>query len=96
VIQSYRDKRTGDFAAGSDVAAFRSFADQARKRLRILDASTSLRDLGALRGNRLEAMKGQRKGQWSIRINAKWRICFVWNKGDKGPHEVEIVDYHDE
>ena len=59
----------------------------------MLDSATSLRDLAALRSNRLEALSGDRKGQHSIRINGQWRICFRW--ADDGAYEVEIVDYHD-
>ncbi len=58
-----------------------------------IDAATSLLDL-ELPGNRLEALKGNRKGQYSVRINDQWRICFEWAKGTKGPSNVEIVDYH--
>jgi proteic killer suppression protein len=50
--------------------------------------------LRALPGNRLEALKGDRQGQWSIRINMQWRICFEWLEGASGPSNVEIVDYH--
>jgi toxin HigB-1 len=96
VIQKYADKPTENFARGGDIAAFRAFADQARKRLLILNSATSLNDLRALPSNRLEALRGQRKGQWSIRVNSKWRICFVWNADGAGPEQVEIVDYHDE
>lgn len=64
------------------------------KRLRLLEAAASLRDLGQLPGNRLEALKGDRAGRHSIRINDQWRICFVWPEGADGPEEVEIVDYH--
>lgn len=73
---------------------FQGFARQAYRRLEILDAAASLDDLGGLPSNRLEALSGDRKGQYSIRINAQWRICFSWNDGDPGPSEVEIVDYH--
>ena len=59
-----------------------------------LEAATSLRDLAALPGNRFEALSGDRKGQYSIRINDQWRICFEWPEGDSGPANVEIVDYH--
>jgi proteic killer suppression protein len=59
-----------------------------------LDAATSLRDLAVLPGNRFEALSGERKGQYSIRINDQWRICFEWAEGDSGPSDVEIVDYH--
>ena len=96
MIVSYRDKRTESFARGGDVAAFRSFADQAHKRLRILEAATSVADLRALPSNRFEAMKGKRKGQFSIRINEQGRICLEWPRGSVGPANVEIVDYHDE
>lgn len=96
MIQSYKDKHSEAFARCGSVAAFRAFEDQARKRLRILDAATSLSDLLALPSNRLKTLGGRRKEQWSIRINDKWRLCFVWNEGDAGPSEVEIVDYHDE
>jgi toxin HigB-1 len=58
------------------------------------EAATSLGDLAALPGNRLEALKGDRKGQFSIKINDQWRICFEWPHGSKGPINVEIVDYH--
>ena len=96
MILSFRDKRTERFARGGDVAAFRAFEHQARKRLRVLDAATDITDLRALRSNRFEALKGERKGQFSIRINMQWRICFDWRRRSKGPSNVEIVDYHDE
>ena len=60
----------------------------------LLEAATSLDDLAALPGNRFEALKGNRKGQYSIRINDQWRICFEWPEGSPGPVNVEIVDYH--
>jgi proteic killer suppression protein len=63
-------------------------------RLGRLDASTSLGDLAGLPGNRLEGLKGDRKGQWSIRINDQWRVCFTWPESATGPLDVEIVDYH--
>jgi proteic killer suppression protein len=94
VIVSYRDRRTERFARGDAVKEFTGFARQAEVRLDRLDAATSLRDLGALPGNRLEALKGNRKGQHSIRINDQWRICFEWPDGSPGPANVEIVDYH--
>ena len=59
-----------------------------------MEAATSVKDLSALPGNRFEALKGERKGQYSIRINDQWRICFEWPDGAKGPSNVEIVDYH--
>jgi proteic killer suppression protein len=94
MIVSYRDKRTRTFAAGNRVNAFAAFSRAAYIKLDRLEAATSLRDLGTLPGNRLEALKGSRKGQFSIRINAQWRICFQWPAGSPGPRSVEIVDYH--
>jgi toxin HigB-1 len=94
MLVSYRDKRTEAFATGQFVRAFQGFDRQAWKRLEILNATTSLEDLRALRGNRLEALTGDRAGQFSIRINKQWRICFEWPKGEIGPSNVEIVDYH--
>jgi len=81
-------------AAGERVRQWEPFRKQAEKRLRILDAARSLGDLAALHSNRLESMKGTRKGQYSIRINDQWRICFQWPKDEPGPSSVEIVDYH--
>jgi proteic killer suppression protein len=94
MIVSYRDRRTERFAAGRHVKEFSGFARQAEMRLDRLDAATSLTDLAALPGNRLEALRGDRAGQFSIRINGQWRICFAWPNGSPGPVDVEIVDYH--
>lgn len=94
MIIGYRDKRTDRFAAGGFVREFQAFERQAWKRLDILDAAVTLAELGMLPSNRLEALHGNRDGQFSIRINSRWRICFVWEKGAPGPSEVEIVDYH--
>lgn len=94
MILSYRDKRTEQFAKGAVVKAFQGFEDQAARRLSILNAALSLDTLRALPGNRLEALKGDRAGQFSIRINQQWRICFEWPAGESGPSNVEIVDYH--
>ena len=94
MIVSYRDRKTRRFADGDHVKEFSSFARQAESRLERLDAATSLKDLAALPGNRLEALKGHRQGQYSIRINDQWRICFEWPKSAPGPSSVEIVDYH--
>jgi len=94
MIVSYRDKRTERFAAGEHVKEFSGFAHQAEIRLDRMDAATSLADLGALPGNRLETLRGDRAGQFSIRINDQWRICFLWPEGSPGPVDVEIVDYH--
>lgn len=94
MIASYRDKRTRDFAAGKRVKAFSGIDRAGRLKLDRLEAAVELKDLGALPGNRLEALKGDRKGQYSIRINDQWRICFEWSGGAPGPSNVEIVDYH--
>jgi proteic killer suppression protein len=94
MILNYRDKRTRDFAAGKRVKAFSSLHRAAQLKLDRLEAAASLRDLGALPGNRFEALSGDRKGQYSIRINDQWRICFEWAEGDSGPSNVEIIDYH--
>jgi toxin HigB-1 len=94
MIVSYRDKRTERFANGVRVRELSGFARQAEVRLDRLEAAMSLKDLAALPGNRLEALKGSRQGQWSIRINDQWRVCFEWREGSPGPANVEIVDYH--
>lgn len=94
MIRSYRDKRTAQFAQGEFVKAFQGFEAQAARRLSVLNAATSLDTLRALPSNRLEALKGGRAGQYSIRINQQWRLCFEWPAGATGPEHVEIVDYH--
>jgi toxin HigB-1 len=94
VIVSYRDKRTRNFAEGKRVNAFFSIERSAHLKLDRLGAATSMQDLAALPGNRFEALHGDRKGQFSIRINDQWRICFAWEDGAPGPSNVEIVDYH--
>jgi proteic killer suppression protein len=94
MIRGYREKDTERLAAGEKVRQWEPFQRQAEKRLRILEAATSLGDLATLNSNRLEALKGNRKGQYSIRINDQWRICFKWLKDEPGPSDVEIVDYH--
>ena len=94
MILSYRDKRTREFAAGHRVKAFSGFERAARLKLDRLEAAMSLRDLAALPGNRFEALRGDRQGQYSIRINDQWRICFAWPEGSVGPVDVEMVDYH--
>jgi proteic killer suppression protein len=93
VIVSYRDKRTRDFAGGTRVRAFSGFERAARLKLDRLESASSLEDLAALPGNRFEALKGDRTGQYSIRINEQWRICFEWLNLAVGPSNVEIVDY---
>ena len=94
MILSYRGKRTRDFAAGKRVKAFSGIERAARLKIDRLEAASSLEDLAALPGNRLEALRGDRKGQHSIRINDQWRVCFEWPPESQGPGNVEIVDYH--
>ena len=92
MIREYRDKKTVAFAAGKFVKRFQSIGRQAEKRLEVLDAAETLADLAALPSNRLEVLSGDRAGQYSIRINRQWRICFDWRAD--GPENVEITDYH--
>jgi proteic killer suppression protein len=94
MVLGYRDKRTQDFANGKKVKAFFGFERSAQVRLDRLEAATSIKDLAALPGNFFEALKGERRGQYSIRINDQWRICFEWPNGSPGPQNVEIIDYH--
>ena len=92
MIQSFKDRETRCFFEGRRSAAFQGLADQAARRLTLLDSAETLGDLAALPGNRLEPLRGDRAGQHSIRINVQWRICFRWT--GEGPCDVEIVDYH--
>ena len=94
MIVSFRDKRSREFAEGKYIKAFSGFSRQAELKLDQLEAASSAMDLAALPGNRFEALKGSRKGQYSIRINDQWRICFEWPDSSPGPVNVEIVDYH--
>ena len=94
MIVSYGDKRTRDFANGKWVKAFSGFERAARLKLDRLEAAMSPVDLAALPGNRFESLHGDRKGQHSIRINDRWRICFEWPDKAPGPSNVEVVDYH--
>lgn len=94
MILGYKDKRTAQFGNGEFVKAFQAIEQQAERRLAILNAAPSLAMLRDLPSNRLEALRGGRAGQFSIRINKQWRICFEWPEGQSGPSQVEIVDYH--
>ena len=94
MIVNFRDKRTREFADGKYIKAFSGFSRQAEMKLDQLEAAGSVKDLAVLPGNRFEALKGDRKGQFSIRINSQWRICFEWPERSPGPVNVEIVDYH--
>ena len=92
MIQSFKDERTKKLMGGRRVVELVSIEEQTRTRLIRLDSATSLEDLRALRGNRLEALSGSRRGRFSIRIDDQYRICFTWET--KGPTDVEITDYH--
>ena len=92
MIRSFKNRDTRRFFEGRRVAAWQGFANQADRRLIMLDTAGTLGDLAGMPSNRLELLRGNRAGQYSIRINAQWRICFRWT--EEGPCEVEIVDYH--
>ena len=92
MIVSFADKDTERLAEGKRVLRFTSFERIALRKIRQLQIAASLNDLSIPPGNRLEALVGDRKGQHSIRINDRCRICFTWTAA--GPEEVEIVDYH--
>ena len=93
MIKSFRDKESEKiFGRQLSGKLPQNIQRVARKKLVILDAAIELHDLRIPPGNRLEALKGDRKGQHSIRINDQWRVCFVWSDGDA--YDVEITDYH--
>jgi proteic killer suppression protein len=92
MIQGFKCRDTQKLYEGQRVRRFDGIRAQAERRLDRLDQATTLADLAGLPSNRLERLRGDRKGQHSIRINDQWRICFIWE--DDGPHAVEIVDYH--
>lgn len=93
MIQSFGSANTERLFRRERVKQFEAFERQAQRKLAELDAATSLNDLRAIPGNRLEKLKGDRRSQHSIRINDQWRVCFVWKDGNA--HDVEIADYHD-
>jgi proteic killer suppression protein len=93
MIKSFADKRTAAVFTNRTPKGFPTDILAApRRKLLILDAAVTLADAKSPPGNRLEALKGNRAGQHSVRINDQWRICFVWH--DDGPHDVEVTDYH--
>lgn len=93
MIESFADRRTAAIFQGLEVRGLpREIQGTARRKLKIIDAAPSVESLRVPPGNRLEPLKGNRKGQWSIRINDQWRICFLWKDGNA--FDVEIVDYH--
>jgi len=92
VIKSFRSPEAEALFNDRPVARLRAIERPARRKLLYLSQARSLQDLLVPPGNRLEALKGDRKGQHSIRVNDQWRICFRWSEGHA--HDVEIVDYH--
>ncbi len=93
MIQSFADKLTAAIFEGNEVRKLpKTIQGTARRKLKLIDSAATLESLCAPPGNRLEALKGNRAGQWSIRINDQWRICFRWEGGHA--FNVEIVDYH--
>lgn len=93
VIRSFRCRDTEKLASEIRVRRFVHIERVAQRKLEMLDAAANLEDLRVPPANRLEKLAGDRAGQYSIRINDQWRLCFAWRDGDA--HEVEIVDYHD-
>lgn len=94
MIRSYGDRDTREVAYGRDVRRFRGIAAQAQRRLQFLNAAASLDELRQVRGNRLEVLRGDLAGLYSIRINRQWRLVFRWDAGADGPEDVRIMDYH--
>ena len=94
MASTFADKRTERFASGHRVPAFSGIEAQAHRRLFVLRNALNLAALRGLQSNRLEALKGDRVGQYSIRINNQCRICFEWPEGDPEPSNIQIVDYH--
>ena len=92
MIKSFKCADTRALSKGERVKRFASIADVARRKLRQLEIAAMLDDLRVPPGNRLEALKGDRTGQYSIRVNDQFRVCFRWK--DAGAEDVEIVDYH--
>lgn len=92
MIKSFRDKAVEALYRDGTAKRFAAIAKVAARKLDMIDAANTVEDLRAPPGNRLEALHGDRAGQYSIRINDQWRICFRWENG--AAHDVEIVDYH--
>ncbi len=92
MIKSFRCKDTERLFSGASPSRFRAVRARAERKLAMLDAAATIEFLRSPPGNRLERLKGDRVGRWSIRINERWRVCFRFKQGDA--YEVEIVDYH--
>ncbi len=92
MIKTFRCKDTERLHQRQPVRRFRAIERLAQRKLRQLDSAVVLSDMNSPPGNRLEALKGDRQGQHSVRINKQWRLCFRWHDGDA--YDVEIVDYH--
>ena len=92
MIRSFASRDTEELFSGGAPRRFRSFRLQAERKLQMLDSAKDLNDLRVPPGNRLEKLGGDRRGQYSMRINDQWRICFRWR--NDGPWDVEIADYH--
>ena len=92
MIRSFDCALSEDLFNSNPVPRFKNIERVARRKLQILNAAVALHNLQIPPGNRLEPLAGNRSGQYSIRINDQWRICFIWK--EDGPHHVEIVDYH--
>jgi proteic killer suppression protein len=92
MIRNFADKKTEKFFSGERIKTFSGFKKAAERKLVMLDCAEELVDLLVPPANKLEKLSGDRKGQYSIRINDQWRICFVWR--NDGPHDMEITYYH--
>jgi toxin HigB-1 len=92
VIRSFRDDELRRIFAGGRSKRFANLQSVIERKLQLLDAATRLLDMASPPNNRLEALKGDRKGQYSIRVNDQFRLCFRWTS--QGPEDVELVDYH--
>lgn len=92
MIATFKDKETEALFNGVVSAHFAAFANVGKRKLRMVDAAAKIEDLRVPPGNRLETLSGDRAGQWSIRVNDRFRVCFEW--ADGSAYNVEIVDYH--
>jgi proteic killer suppression protein len=91
MIKNFKCKHTQALYEGKSPKKFRAFQAKAERKLQMLDSVAELLDLRSPPGNRFETLEGDRQGQYSIRINKQWRVCFAWSHE---PYDVEIIDYH--